>query len=464
VQEEQRRRDETTAPDALPAESLSPYLQSGDFPRGDTPLEWWPYRRTTVIDLLAGVRDSSGVAMYMIDGELFDHPVAQAQDGLNALESYRLNHDPAYLDRAVANADRLIDKRVESREAWFFPYPFSFALHGNPTDTLVAPWYSAMAQGQALSLFSRLKEITGNENWLIAAQRTFLSLILPPGAPSDPYVAFVDAEGYLWLEEYANPDLTRNDRTWNGLLFAQFGVWDYWRLTKDAAAVPLFKGVAATVRRYIYTDVRRVFWVSAYCLEHGVLDPRYHEVVTHQLLWMHAITGSSTFAVFSDVFRNDWASRGGTGTVVFAGGLRTGYVFDSDGRVVASRSLTLSRTSQAPGTGRVRIKGRGYYYQITAGPLLGYWVLEAPPWQYMRGYLINTGYISGRQVTFPVGVTTGWVVSSTGSMSSPLSAAFGLPSTASTNRIAYLNGAKYAYITNGVYAGRWVPAARLIIQ
>lgn len=58
-----------------------------------------------------------------------DHPAAQAQYGLANLASFDLTDGQRILDRAIAQAT-LVDDKVVSRAAWYFPYVFDFALHG----------------------------------------------------------------------------------------------------------------------------------------------------------------------------------------------------------------------------------------------------------------------------------------------------------------------------------------------
>ena len=133
--------------------------------------------------------------MFRFAGEtkIWEHPVAQIQYGLINLNSYRLTKNRAYLDIAVANAQRNIDRKVESAGAWYYPYDFDFAVHGDTTETLKAPWYSAMAQGQALSLFVRLYEYTKDEKWKAAADATFASLRQAPEGTA-PFASRVDGE------------------------------------------------------------------------------------------------------------------------------------------------------------------------------------------------------------------------------------------------------------------------------
>lgn len=139
---------------------LGEFEVSNDKPRLKVAQEWLPYARLGVSPLGMGVRDATGVPMFKKAGKVYDHPVRQAQDGLAALESYRISKDPRYLTQAQLDAQRLLDRKVQRDSGFFFPYPFDFALHGKVANTIRAPWYSGMAQGQALSLFTRLASVT----------------------------------------------------------------------------------------------------------------------------------------------------------------------------------------------------------------------------------------------------------------------------------------------------------------
>ena len=107
--------------------------------------------------------DANGVRKVIIGGRMYDHPVAQAQWGIFNVNSYIATKDPFYLNRAIANARQIVASRisVQSTEgvAWFFKYPFGFALHSGHAYTEYAPWYSGMAQGLAISLFTRLVKV-----------------------------------------------------------------------------------------------------------------------------------------------------------------------------------------------------------------------------------------------------------------------------------------------------------------
>lgn len=449
--------DPVTLPDYAKADTL----------RTGVPANQRAYALTTPVPLGGGTRDAEGVAMFSLGGKLYDHPVVQASDGLKAIESYRITQDKAYLDQALADGTRLVDTRVESRGAWFYPYPFDFALHGAKAETIRAPWYSGMAQGQALSLFVRLADATGDPQWRVAATNTVTSFTLPPvtSDASVPFVSWVDENKNLWLEEYAQLPLSNTDRTINGHMFAMYGLWDAVRLLGDDRARTVFSGAAATIRAHILASSRTPGWISRYCLQHVVLSDRYHLTVTGQLGTMFAYTGSPDWARFADTFREDYPDPKVAGTVDLAKGSVTGYKFDSTGRVTASRTVTLTRASTAPADSRQRVRGSGIHYRITAGSLAGYLVPEKYPSARMRGLYAGSNYPVSRTATLPAGTISGYrVAEPSGATSSPVTSRLTRPTSAPFDRAWVVGGRMYVHITRGTFAGRWVPAAGLTLR
>jgi len=134
-----------------------------------------------------------------------------------------------------------------------------------------------------------------------------------------PFVSWVDGNNRLWLEEYAQLPVSRGDRTINGHIFAMFGLWDAVELTANPEAERLFRGAAATIRTYVYNGVRRTFWISSYCLRHGVLSTTYHHTVIGEFLLLHAITGNVDWARYADRFRDDYPQRDVTGSSAVRG-------------------------------------------------------------------------------------------------------------------------------------------------
>jgi hypothetical protein len=130
------------------------------------------------------VHDSYGVPMCIIGGYRRYHPVGLARLGLKYLYSFRRTGDPLYLDRAERIAAGLKRIAVSARGAIWFPYRFTFTMHGDRGIVNRPPWFSGMAQGLALSLFVRLWERTGR--CIPCARRPDLQLAAKPRAGIQP--------------------------------------------------------------------------------------------------------------------------------------------------------------------------------------------------------------------------------------------------------------------------------------
>jgi hypothetical protein len=259
------------------------------------------------------VHDAAGARMKMRNGRQRDHPVVQAAYGLQNLWTWETTHDPFFLDRARAQAERLVTRRTEARGAWFIPYPFEYP---SPRHHLVMkpPWYSAMAQGEALSLFSRLAGTAGlptraRNSYRRAAERVFAAMNLGP--QRRPWVTHLDGHHYLCLEEYPQDPDHGSDFTFNGHNYAAMGLWDYHALTGSRRAAQLFDGALTTTIRYARV-LRRPGDYSSYCLLHDIRSGKYHHVVIRQLRLLHVISGHSVFARIADEFAHDAAKRART--------------------------------------------------------------------------------------------------------------------------------------------------------
>ena len=347
-----------------------------------------------------------------------------------------------------------------SRGAWFFPYTFDFAVHGIAADTMRAPWYSGMAQGQALSLFVRLDQATGTAPWRTAADSTAPSFALPPAAGL-PGVVHVDAAGSSWLDEYPLTT-TRDDLTFNGHNFAIFGLYDYARQTGDVNAALLFDGTAGTALKYGTSGIRVPNWVSYYCLTHRVPAGSYHDIHLEQLLTLYSMTRYTVFARLSDSYRDDFPHDGAS-TVRFSAGSHTGHRFDAAGTITATKVLVLSAVSTAPASRYAKIKGQGRELLVSAGSLSGYWVPDAPNVTAAIGPFTTATYTPWRTATFPNGNTTGFHFDAMGMPGSSKVIVIKGSSTAPFDQPATFNGTRYVRIAAGSLSGYWVPATLLVL-
>jgi D-glucuronyl C5-epimerase-like protein len=442
-----------TAP-AVPAPAATAAVFT---PRDVTPAAR-PYNDKPGLSRLpAGRVDGTGVRVYanarITGGRAMNHPVAQAQYGLQLLNTYRLTRDARYLAVAARQAQRLVDTHVESRGAWWFPYPFDYPLSSGLNNVMRAPWYSAMAQGQATSLFARLADATGETRWRDAADHAFASLQFGYSA-TEPWATWRDGNGMLWLEEYPGPTMSTSGRVLNGHLFATYGVWDYWRTTRSPAAAALFDMALRTVRRYVLNGFRNPGWASSYGLRGDVPAERYHAIHINQLLHMHALTGDPVFATMAETLHRDFSSPGQTATIRFARGVHTGVHFASasTGAVTARRTVRLSRWSEAPIDSRRRIWGQpGYWYRVTAGMLAGYWVQEAPSVRATRAPVSAVPYVGTRWVRLRAGTWSAYTAQRARTIR--LSRA----SLAPVSAIGWINGRAAVAVSAGALRGYWLP-------
>ncbi|GHD43533.1 cell wall-binding repeat-containing protein [Mycetocola manganoxydans] len=251
--------------------------------------------------------DSTGLRIYLRADtrKSSDHPVVYAQYGISALIEYNRTGSKVWLDRAKRNAQRLIDIAVVRDGAWWYPYKHPWTYYKR---TLATPWYSGMAQGQALSLFTRLAEQTGEASWDVAADKTWASFS-QPYSPKLPWSS-LSVDKHLYFEEFASnqPPLL----VLNGHVFALFGLYDYWRHTGNAEVARYFDGGATTVLDRMMPLIRVEKGVSYYCVQTEYCqsplwqNQKYHAIHSWQLDTLARLSGDAEFTEWADTLRADW--------------------------------------------------------------------------------------------------------------------------------------------------------------
>lgn len=446
------------APVAVPtAAAASLTFHRTDYRILDLPVQQLPYYSAGAGPLDgSGTYDEQGVSVRYIDGRPYDHPVLQAQFMLTRLASYHHNRDPAYLARVEAHADRLLSNAQPARGALYLPYPFDWALHGDRTDMMVAPWYSAMAQGQALSAFVRLHEVTGKQRYADAAAQLFASFTLPR-QDGVPWTVDIDGDGYLWFEEYAKHP--GPDRALNGHIFAIYGLYDYYRTTGSQLAKELLQGGITAVEGHL-DEIRDPGWLSRYCLGHPrYAYPNYHTVHVGQIHKLYELTGAPSLAAWGDRLLEDYpaAQSGGKG-YVGAGSHRV-HRLDSARRIVETRTIDIGTAEAVTIGARHRIAGlTGIWLQVTTGTLAGHWVRETYGRAFIKLSVETYVFMPVRLMNFRQGTYTGYTFNSLGVRATAKTFTLRAASQAHTGRRTVMNGVHYFLIVDGVWAGRWIPA------
>jgi heparosan-N-sulfate-glucuronate 5-epimerase len=270
----------------------------------------------------AGTRDSSGVPMLDYRGNIGPryNPIAIAQYGLGNYNLFRQSNDPDRRNKFLLAAEWLcshLETNSHGLAVWNHHFDWEYR------DALKSPWYSALAQGQGISVLVRAHQMrgeresggkdSGDSHYLDAAQRALASFYQPTDAGG---VAFTDNRGDLWFEEYIVSPPTH---ILNGFIWAAWGVYDYFLLTKDTSARELFSRATQTLLRNL-DRYDLGFW-SLY-EQSGtrlpmVASPFYHELHIVQLRIMHRLaggltggfTGNDAFARVADRWENYSRSR-----------------------------------------------------------------------------------------------------------------------------------------------------------
>lgn len=253
----------------------------------------------------AGAYDPTGVPELDYHGHigLQYNPIAIAQFGLGNYNLWQRTGDPARRAKFFLIADWLTSNLEQNPHGLFvWNHHFDWEYR----DTLKAPWYSALAQGQGLSVLVRAHKESGEARYLEAAKRAFAGFQQPIESGG---VAYTDESGDLWFEEYIVSPPTH---ILNGFIWALWGVYDYFLATHDDSAQQLFsRGIRTLLHNLERYDLG--FW-SLY-EQSGtrlpmVASPFYHHLHIVQLRIMHRLTGEDQFAVVADRWESYSRSRG----------------------------------------------------------------------------------------------------------------------------------------------------------
>jgi len=242
-----------------------------------------------------GAYDKTGIPQLDYHGRigLQYNPIAIAQYGLGNYNLWRNGNGPDCRSKFFLMADWLAENlQPTSKGLTVWNHHFDWEYR----DTLKAPWHSALAQGQGISVLVRAHKESSDAKYLDAARSAFASF---QHSIADGGVAFTDEFGDLWFEEYIVSPPTH---ILNGFVWALWGVHDYFLATQDTIARDLFtRGVHTLLHNLNRYDLG--FW-SLY-EQSGTRLPMvasrfYHQLHIVQLRVMHRLTGEREFLAVAD--------------------------------------------------------------------------------------------------------------------------------------------------------------------
>ncbi len=242
----------------------------------------------------SGQYDNAGIPLLDYHGKLGlqYNPVAIAQYGLGNYNLFCRAGDPQRRSKFLTVADWLVTHlEVNGSGMWVWNHHFDWEYRTR----LKAPWYSALAQGQGISVLVRAHRDVGGTRYLDAARRAFEPFLKTVDKGG---VAYRDESGHNWFEEYIVFPPTH---ILNGFIWASWGVYDYFLATREYAARRLFDQAIETLA----TNLHRYeagFW-SLYEQSGTWLkmmaSPFYHHLHIVQLEILYRLTGREIFRQFA---------------------------------------------------------------------------------------------------------------------------------------------------------------------
>lgn len=251
---------------------------------------------------------------------------AFAQMGLGCYERYLAGDGEEWLEMARTVADTLVERQQTGGQ-----HDGGFVHHYELGHTfpLRPPSLSAMSQGQAASLLTRVHLETGGEDYAEAARRALRPLSV--SSATGGTMALLD--GRPFPEEYPTDPPSY---VLNGAIFAMWGQLDVGLGLGDAGAAAAFEESVETLARNVHrwdTGSWSLYDLFPHPLP-NIASPAYHALHINQLKAMQSLRPHEEMAAVIAAFERYAASRAAQGRA-FAGKL----VF----RVAVPRNPRLAR-------------------------------------------------------------------------------------------------------------------------
>jgi hypothetical protein len=160
---------------------------------------------------------------------------------------------------------------------------------------LKAPWYSALAQGQGISVLVRAHRLLGGTVYLDAAQRAFEPFLK---TVDNGGVTYRDDSGHTWLEEYI---ISPPTHVLNGFIWASWGVYDYFLATGEPVARRLLDQTVETLadNLHLYDAGFWSLYEQSGTWLKMVASPFYHHLHIVQLEILYRLTGREIFRKYA---------------------------------------------------------------------------------------------------------------------------------------------------------------------
>jgi hypothetical protein len=145
-----------------------------------------------------------------------------------------------------------------------------------------------------------------------------------------------------------------------------------------------------------------------------------------------------------------------TTRLAFAKGARTGRTYAADGSVTSTKTVTLFKASGA-NTDAVAVINGVRHYRVTNGLFAGTWVAESAG-VYRAGIVDRMTFSPAHRILVAAGTHVGVTLTADGTITASKAARLAKTSGANVSAWAVVNGVPRVFVTNGIWAGMWLPA------
>ncbi len=242
-------------------------------------------------NIYGGGFDEHGVPMIGAPEGTHYFPVNVCQYGFMLHADWLQNRDPTSLE-TLESCLRVLDalKSEENGACVWWHHTYQ------PKYDIDPPWASAMAQGEAMSLYLRMYQVLRRPSLLDTAWEAYRFLSVPW---SEGGVRRLDEEGNLWFEEFPSREPSF---VLNGFIYTIFGLYDLYRVTGDTGVRDDIDACLRTLRANLHRfDVG--YW-SLYDLQRKELVRYYYQKNVHvpQMAVLYGLTGEAIF----ETYRSRW--------------------------------------------------------------------------------------------------------------------------------------------------------------
>lgn len=236
--------------------------------------------------------------------EGYYHPVYISQYALGAFDYYLTTGNKEAKKAFLTCAAWLRDNLVKHNGFFYWEYTFE---NDFPGGLYKNPWFSAMAQGQGVSVLLRAFCETRQQEYLSAAQKAIEPIFHDL---SEGGISVVKQDDYVFPQEY--PTIPISSDVLNGAIFTYFGVYEYHKVTEEPRAKQFCDRIIKTFLSVI-DEYDTGYW-SLYSRwpKKNLATPSYNSLHVAQLRALYLITGEEKFLEYSrkfESYQGNWTNR-----------------------------------------------------------------------------------------------------------------------------------------------------------